>query len=321
MKQTGESRDLRAMPQNGIALIMVLWILTILMVIALSFTTMTRTETLASVSFRQGVEKKFLAEAGIERGIMELIYRSKNKGQTVVLEGMELWGIDGSPHTVQLDNGAVTVRILDESGKVDINRTPEVILRNLLGNLGIAMEDVDIIADSIMDWRDADDLHRLHGAEDDYYSSLPTPYKTKNADFETVEELLLVRGVTPEILYGNGEKKGIFEFLTVHGKNDRININAAPREVLIAAGVSEDILPAILEARKTRYITGLQEFGLPAESQRYVSSGEGSSFAIEATGHKASEKRGYTIRATVSLDDKNLYRYLSYKSPADVTYE
>ena len=53
-----------------------------------------------------------------------------------------------------------------------------------------------------MDWRDKDNLHRLNGAEDDYYLSLPQPYKCKNGDFTSIEELLLVRGVTPEIFYG-----------------------------------------------------------------------------------------------------------------------
>jgi general secretion pathway protein K len=69
----------------------------------------------------------------------------------------------------------------------------------------------DIIVDSILDWRDNDDLRRLHGAEDEYYQSLPDPYRAKNDDFESVEELLLVKGITPEIFHG-----GLKNIVTVY---------------------------------------------------------------------------------------------------------
>jgi type II secretory pathway component PulK len=60
---------------------MVLWVLTILTVMVFSFSYMARTEAYAALSFRQTIEKKFLAEAGIERGMAELFYISTNKGK------------------------------------------------------------------------------------------------------------------------------------------------------------------------------------------------------------------------------------------------
>lgn len=300
---------------------MALWIMILLMVIAFSFTTLTRTETLSSVAYRQDTGRKFLAEAGIERGVMEIIFRNMHRNQSVILEGLEAWKTDGNPETVGIGAGEVTVRIMDEAGKVDINRTPEVILRNLLLNLAVTPEDADIIADSIMDWRDADDLHRLHGAENEYYMSLPIPYKSKNAAFETVEELLFVRGVTPAILYGDGTRKGIMDFLTVQSGSDRININAAPREVLLAVGISPEHAEAVIRDRKVRSLVNVQEAGLPAEFAQCCTTGDGSAFVIEAVGHGPGEKKGYAVRATVTLDDNKIYRYLSYRSPAEVTYE
>ncbi|HVA47155.1 MAG TPA: hypothetical protein VNH11_12375 [Pirellulales bacterium] len=56
------------------------------------------------------------------------------------------------------------------------------------------------IADAILDWLDPDDVPRTYGAERDYYSSYN--YAPKNGPFESVEELLLVKGVTPQLLYG-----------------------------------------------------------------------------------------------------------------------
>ena len=81
-----------------------------------------------------------------------------------------------------------------------MNLAPEVILRNLINSLDLPGEDKDLlvntIVDSILDWKDPDDFHRLQGAESDYYQSLPHPYKAKNGNFDTVEELILVKGVT-----------------------------------------------------------------------------------------------------------------------------
>jgi general secretion pathway protein K len=312
--------------QEGVVLIMILWVLTILMVIVLSFSYMAKTETYSSLSFKEGMEKKFMAEAGIERGIMELFYRNMYKNQTLTIEGSEVWKIDGTPYSAQIGDGHYIVRVTDESGKVDINTVSDVVLKNLLVNLGIQGEEADTIVDSIMDWKDPDNLHRLHGAESDYYMSLPNPYKAKDANFDTLEELLLVKGITPEILYGDSKKIGIINFLTVNSKMNRININAAPKEVLMAIpGVTPELADAIIEYRKTKEITNLAEIGIPAESNTlmapYISLGGSNTFTIDAVGYKGSEKGGYAIRATVAINGNNKYTYVYYKSPTSIKGE
>lgn len=83
--------------QNGIALLMVLWVLTILMAIVLSFSFTARTETYATLAFKGSMERKFIAEAGIERGIMELYYRNIYRNVPVELEGREVWKQTGDP--------------------------------------------------------------------------------------------------------------------------------------------------------------------------------------------------------------------------------
>src|SRR5690606_26886384 len=68
------------------------------------------------------------------------------------------------------------------------------------------------VADAILDWLDDDDDQRDFGAEYDYYNSLPTPYNPKNGAIDSVEELLLVRGVTPELLFGaDTNRNGIID--------------------------------------------------------------------------------------------------------------
>jgi len=314
-KEYGRSRD------EGIALLLVLWILTILMLLVFSFSYMARTETYATMAYKSGTEKKFFAEAGLDRGIMEIFYRQFYKDQTVDIEGREIWKTDDTPYQGQIGDGLYTVRITNEEGKVDINTASEVVLKNLFINMGIQAEEADTIVDSIMDWKDPDDLHRIHGAESDYYMSLPNPYKAKDADFETLEELLLVKGMTSEILYGTKDKKGAIDFLTIHSGQGEIDINAAPKEVLMSIpGITPGLADAIIDKRKDMEIKNLAEFALPQESLRYVSVGEGgsSAYTIDSIGSKGTEKGGYAIRATVKISGQDNYQIVYYKSPATI---
>lgn len=317
-------------PQNGIALLIVLWVLTILMVIVFSFSFMTRTETLSTASFKGDLERKFIAEGAMERAIMELFYRNVYKNQTVELEGLEVWQVDGTPYTGELGLGTYTVSIVDESGKVDINFASELLLKNLFLNMGISEEETDTIVDSIMDWKDRDDLHRLHGAESDYYQSLQNPYKAKNARFDSLEELLLVKGMSADILYGNKERKGIIDFLTVHARKNRININAAPMEVLMAIpNMTPELAESIISSRQTVQTAGAtniqsvlgENYGLMS---RYVTTAGSKAFSIDAVGRKENEKGAYAIRATVVLaqtasPDELPYKFVYYKKPVTIT--
>jgi general secretion pathway protein K len=310
--------------EKGIALLLVLWTLTILMVIVLSFSFTIKAETSATLSFKEGVEKRFLAEAGIERGIMELFYRSINKGQTVILEGREVWNVDGTPYPGKAGGGSYTVAIYDESGKLNINKMNDsnaIIFKNLLKNIGVPEKDVDGITDSVLDWKDPNKgMHRLNGAGDDYYSSLPNPYEPKHADFDTIEELLLVKGMTPEILYGGGEKKGIAALISVMpGSTPQININAAPKDLLLAVpDVTPEIADAIVSLRQAKDITNIGEIpGINAQTMNlYLTTVGGTTFSIEALGYKEDEKTGYAARAAVTIEGNSKFRYLSYKSPA-----
>ncbi|RPH87232.1 MAG: hypothetical protein EHM75_06015 [Desulfobacteraceae bacterium] len=317
-------------PQRGIALLMVLWVLTILMVIVFSFSYLARTESFSSRAFKEGWENKFLAEAGIERAIMELFYRKQNP-QNLGEEEQESWRIDGTEQVGELGGGYYGVRLVDESGKIDLNLAPEVILRNLMNSLNLPGEDQDLLVntlvDSILDWRDPDDFHRLQGAENDYYRSLPHPYQAKNGNFDTVEELILVKGVTAEILYGNDQKPGLVDFLTVQAKTNKINLNAASKSVLMALpGMTPEIAEAVAAYRQDKEILSLQEIaGLLGEAQvqlaPYVTVAAGNTFTIESRGYKKNNQAGYGIQAKITLEGNNQYRYLSYKNPVIIKTE
>ena len=275
---------------------------------------------------------------------MEILYRNANKGQTTtVLEGGEMVNIDGTPYTGKMEKGQYTFRIMDESGKIPLNALTDsngIVLKNLLINMGYQQEDAETVLDSILDWRDEDELHRLHGAESEYYMSLPNPYKAKNGPFDTVEELLLVKGVTPVMLYGDGKKKGIINFLTVSSNANTVNVNAAPKEVLMAVpGMDPTKVDSLMIQRKATPVTptggttgtqagvqgtqGIQDLAAilgekNPQAAAFLSTNESNVFSIEATGNREGTQQGYGIRAIVTLDGNTGCRYVYYKSPAQV---
>lgn len=318
-----EQTDIRQQ-ERGFALMAVVWIMALLSVIALSFAAMAKIETCSTMGFKESMEQRFLAEAGMQRAIAELMHERSLKTRNPA-GATETIKTDPTAYTRELGTGSYTFRVTDESGKIDINTLTDktaIVLNNLLRNFGSSEEEANTIVDSILDWKDADDAHRLYGAEDSYYTSLPTPYRTKNAAFETLEELILVKGMTRDVLYGNEKRKGIIHFITVHSGAATINMNAAPKEVLMAIPRMTEGLAEIIFARHRSNAMANEDD--PAmmigegyrEILNYASLGGASStFTIESIGHTAGKKTGFGIKAVITLDTNGSFRYLYYKCP------
>ncbi len=247
----------------GLALMVVLWILTFLSVVFTAFTFSMRTELAAAGNFREDAEAYYLAEAGVYRAAAEIVNADRNddpdSSQYDALD--ERWHSNPAAYEhVPLGRGRYWVTVTDEESKIPVNNVGDAVLRRLFSNSGVKdARRLSIIVDSILDWRDPDKLHRINGAEDDYYLTLPVPYKARNGAFETIEELLLVKGMSPEILYGNvsnperqaelkgqfpgerqlgsGEYLGVARHLSVFGSG-QVNVNTASPEVLMALGLT-----------------------------------------------------------------------------------
>jgi type II secretory pathway component PulK len=136
---------------------------------------------------------------------------------------------DGS---FSLGNGS---GLVDEERKINLNTADAPALSLILQNgAGLDKDKAEELAYCIIDWRDSDSNmeHAEYGAEDDYYHSLSLPYATKNSNFESLDELLLVKGVNRDIF------DKLKPFVTVFGSG-AVNINTASKEVLMALGLSE----------------------------------------------------------------------------------
>jgi general secretion pathway protein K len=306
---------------RGIALPLVLWTITILTTVVFSMALAARTDMRMTSFFRSSIEKKLLAEAGVERALFELAYRGIAQRAT---DEQKPWKVDDSTHTENLGKGAYKVSIIDESGLISINGLTDgnsLILKNLLIRLGAAAETADTIVDSILDWRDTDDLHRLNGAENDYYLSLPFPYKARNADFQTPEELLLVKGMTEEIFFGKGAAKGLSSYITVYSKHSGVNLESAPREVLLSLPDMTDALAdSLIDYRDTTPLWNASEAQallgpVIVQIKAFIGSSSQKVYTLTSTGSKEGEKATFSLVATVKLDG-NGTTYIYYKCPA-----
>jgi type II secretory pathway component PulK len=133
---------------------------------------------------------------------------------------------------------------LEDAGtKVQLNLVGEDEIRRLMAAVGVDDGDADRVAQAIMDWKDLDDFRRARGAEREEYVQADAPILPPNGPFGSIDELLHVRGMTPEI-YAR-----MRPFLALTGSG-RVNVSAAPAEVLTALpGMSDDLLALILRAR------------------------------------------------------------------------
>ena len=165
---------------------------------------------------------------------------------------------------------------------------------------------------------DVDNAIHPNGAEDEYYQGLPVPYKTKNGMMETVEELLLIRGVTPEYYYGRTERApdgsptylyGLSRYTTVFSAGRGINVNFAPLQVLMAIpGMPPEAAEAIYQRRQVKPFASIDEINrelpvslgptvLPALNIEHTGV-----YTLTASGRREGARTRRVIRAVVRLD-------------------
>jgi len=158
---------------------------------------------------------------------------------------------------------------------VNINGIHRALLTNVVKECGLGPgADRDTVIDSILDWRDPNREHRLNGAEEDYYRGLDPPYSSKDSDLDVLEELLLVRGVTPELFFGKQEQgkavPGLRDLLSVHSLEATPNLATAPKAVLEALNKPRSTGKSAPGSRYRIIATGNPGAGAPARSLQAI---------------------------------------------------
>jgi len=243
--------------RRGVALFAALWLVVAIGVVGLQFSLEARERRLAAANGVELLESRAAANAGIDHAQARLDRLARQpmlSGQPGVLRSLDPWL--GADTIVNIDGdigGArYEVRVRDVGSALNPNRVNEEQLRMLFTRLGFDYGLADQLAQSIMDWRDEDIMHRSRGAEREQYIAEDRMILPRDGPMQELSELLHVMHMTPEIY------DSIAPFLMLEGNNARINVNTAPAAVLATLpGMSDARLSALMRARESgRRITG-----------------------------------------------------------------
>ncbi|HZW51861.1 MAG TPA: hypothetical protein VFF05_08365 [Rudaea sp.] len=221
--------------QQGVALILVIWVIALMGVLLGSFALIARTENFEARHLFDGTTARYAAQAGIERAVYEL--RNPNLTQR--------WVGDGRAYDFEFDGAQVQVELTDESGLIDINTADDTLLQGLFVSAGVAPDQAVVLSDAIQDWRDPDDIPLPQGAELNEYKAAGMPYAPRNAPFQTVGEVQQALGMNYDLF----EK--IEPAITIYGGGVQPNPAYAPLEVLLALpGMTPDLAQQLIAARQ-----------------------------------------------------------------------
>ncbi len=242
---------------RGVALILVMWLLVLLTGLVSVFALSARTEAMQSRSLERSATARYAAEAGIEVAMLRIQDP----------DALQHWMPDGRSNQFDFDGYRIDVRVLDETGKVDLNLAPPELLVGLMLAVGFDPIKADRLSAAILDWRDPDDLLSSgSGAEDPQYEDAERPYGAKDRPFETVTELQQVLGFDAD------SYRALAPYVTVFTGLPRPNPAFAAEPVLRAMGLGEPQVAQLL-AQRGAWRPGLPPPTLPDGT---VLSGQGS---------------------------------------------
>lgn len=236
--------------ESGVALVLVLWVITLLAVIAGNFAFSMRSEAQIARNLVSTAQARAFADAGVQRAWLELMKPPADS---------QRWQANGVPHEITFQDALLRVTLEDESGKIDLNTASDALLKGLFLSVGLTDEASTGLLDAVLDWRDADKLKRLRGAEEEDYREAGKSYGPSNAPFETVDELQRVLGMTSELY------RKLAPALTVHSRQPGVNTAVASARVLLAIpGVNPVMVEQYLAQRQSMLATDQKAPGFPA---------------------------------------------------------
>jgi len=239
--------------ERGAALILVVFIMAAIVAAALQFNRAARLQVYEAAGIGDGIVLEHIAKSGIYIG--KYVLKEEDEEVVTLRDDWARAEEVSFQSAAFFSVGHCEVRVVDESGKIPVNKLVDgegeinESIRDLLvrfftlPEFGLNDRDAYDIVAAIADWIDEDDEITIGddgglGAEQGYYRSLDPPYDCKNAPFDSIDELMLIKGITEELYHGADGLPGIRDYLTVR-KTERININTAP--LLVLRSLSPDM--------------------------------------------------------------------------------
>lgn len=228
--------------QAGVALVLVIWVLTLLLAISGSFLYATRTDAAAAKNTLLIARAEAVAWAAVARAALEAFKPANARGA---------WKRGPYPVPWQFDGMALRVVVGDEAGKIDINTANNALLSAALERAGLTKEEVARALDAILDWRDPDSFRRPNGAEEPEYATAGLSWRPANGPFQSIEELQLVLGIRPDVYLR------LAPMITVYSRQSGVNPHFASKAALLAIpAVTEEQVDAYLAERRAAFEDG-----------------------------------------------------------------
>jgi len=277
------TKELESTRQQGFALVVVIVIMLLISFLAAQLILNVRTELRIAFNAKTQAAGLCLAEGGVNLGLFRLL----DKPVEYINEDYEKF-LEGYQYNTFLETGLLTYYVVNESGKLDLNKLNKPLLELFLEYMKIEPDQRDVIIDSLLDWEDSDDLHRINGAELDTYEALDDPYIPRNGKIMDPSEFFLVYGTAP--LTGLFQANEIF---TVHNASGSVNFNSLTPVMLdfltegdqdkIKAYHEAQVLYDTLTQEQARQILGDERFDQCSAGLTY-SSGNNRYYSIVARG-------------------------------------
>ncbi len=248
----GRSCRRKVRSTRGSALLTVLWLSAALAAIVLSLSNTVREEVGRTSTELDGLRSYYLAAGGVHRAYMEMLWSTARPDQRLIPRAAP-WVVYAFP------SGNVHVEIIPETAKLDVNTIRVEDLMRLLLALGVEPARAPEIAAAIDDWR----RPGLEiGPFDPYYLAQTPSFRARHASLQEIEDLLLVKGVTPDLFYGTyvpsdaqggprlTARPGLIDCLSVFGSREQVDANTASPAVLAAVGLNPYAISALVQRRK-----------------------------------------------------------------------
>ncbi|MGR9013439.1 MAG: general secretion pathway protein GspK [Gammaproteobacteria bacterium] len=271
------------MAQKGFALVLVLWVLSLLTIMAGSFALTMRREAAIVTGSSTNAQAMAIAESGL--AVAELMLINPDQRQR--------WHTDGSIYQIDYTGSKIRIRLLAETGKVDINSADQALLQELMSYAPVQAEVQNQLVNAILDWRDTDDLVRIEGAEKREYKAAGLTYQPRNKPFQSVEELQLVLGMDEHVY------QWLEGLVTVYSGQPKVNLTQAAKEVLqVLPELDEGLIEGFIAARRESAINGLL-----GRSGTGASIAGNNAPAATAVNNETEQKAAITVVVEALLDD------------------
>lgn len=195
---------------RGSVLVGLLWCLALLSIVVIGVLHTARMDLMVGKNHGDRIQAHYLALAGIEKAKALLYQNARERSRSRQNHSGNFYNSPNDFRDVTLgrgtfsvirrgrddEGGGVLYGVSDEESRINVNTVSTEALGKLDGMTS------DVLA-AITDWRDGDNSVSPGGAESEYYLSLPRPYQARNGRIQTIRELLMVRGVSSSLLFGN----------------------------------------------------------------------------------------------------------------------